>query len=210
MKIIIVDTDSYSGNFERELCAFLTGQLGEAELAQGFISEPKPITFKDWWSENTIHLKDEDDMVSPFKIWETPGWFNNGLGKNYRDTPENEIIAVQEAVKFMKNYVAGRMQEAQQRLESKNFDAHPTGFTEENCHTVIESCLNDIERVSVLTKFSSYQSIAIFVKDYPPENVWAEFEERAKYFAGNLDKILPYATSPTMEILSLRQEEIES
>ncbi|KKK83825.1 hypothetical protein LCGC14_2789530, partial [marine sediment metagenome] len=27
--IFIIDTDSYAGNFEREMCAYITGRVGE-------------------------------------------------------------------------------------------------------------------------------------------------------------------------------------
>ena len=31
---IIIDTDEYSGNFEREMCAYCTGQVGECEVGE--------------------------------------------------------------------------------------------------------------------------------------------------------------------------------
>ena len=34
MYYFIIDTDSYSGNFEREMCAFITGALGECEVGE--------------------------------------------------------------------------------------------------------------------------------------------------------------------------------
>jgi len=34
---VIVRTDSYAGNFERELCAHLTGQIGECEKGKEYI-----------------------------------------------------------------------------------------------------------------------------------------------------------------------------
>jgi hypothetical protein len=30
--LFIVDTDSYAGNFERCMCAYMTGQIGECEV----------------------------------------------------------------------------------------------------------------------------------------------------------------------------------
>lgn len=29
---IVVETDSYAGNFEREMCAFMTGHIGKCEV----------------------------------------------------------------------------------------------------------------------------------------------------------------------------------
>lgn len=206
MKVLIIDTDNYSGNFERELCLFLTGQVGDADVGQGFLTQPSPITYKNWWDENIVQVNDDDDnILTPVKMWETPGWFNNGMGKNYKDIPENEAIAVEESVKSMTSYVEARMLEAQRRLREKDFDDSPIGYTKENCEVVIQSCLNDIKRVSVLTKFPAYQSVAIFVKDEPPEEVWKEFQERSTYFANHLDKILPYATTEKLEIVGFRK-----
>ena len=30
--LFVIDTDSYSGNFEREMCAYCTGQIGDCEV----------------------------------------------------------------------------------------------------------------------------------------------------------------------------------
>jgi hypothetical protein len=36
---IIIETDSYTGNFERELCAHLTGTVGECNVGNEFVDE---------------------------------------------------------------------------------------------------------------------------------------------------------------------------
>ena len=36
---IVIKTDSYAGNFEREMCAYLTGQIGECEVGKELINE---------------------------------------------------------------------------------------------------------------------------------------------------------------------------
>jgi len=36
---IVVRTDSYAGNFERELCAHLTGQIGECEVGEEYVDK---------------------------------------------------------------------------------------------------------------------------------------------------------------------------
>lgn len=37
--VIIVRTDSYAGNFERELCAHLTGIVGDCEVGDDYVDE---------------------------------------------------------------------------------------------------------------------------------------------------------------------------
>ncbi len=32
--LFVIDTDTYAGNFEREMCAYVTGQIGECEVSR--------------------------------------------------------------------------------------------------------------------------------------------------------------------------------
>lgn len=36
---LLVKTNCYAGNFERELCAFMTGQVGDCEVGDEFVEE---------------------------------------------------------------------------------------------------------------------------------------------------------------------------
>jgi hypothetical protein len=37
--IFVIDTDDYAGNFERDMCAYLTGEIGECEVGEEFAEE---------------------------------------------------------------------------------------------------------------------------------------------------------------------------
>ena len=85
--IFIIDTDKYSGNFEREMTAYLTGRIGECEVgdsqAKSFENEVGEVF------DNVIDVADEDNgCMRPCVIWTTPGWFNNGVGGMFRDGDE--------------------------------------------------------------------------------------------------------------------------
>lgn len=41
--LFVIDTDSYAGNFEREMCAYLTNQIGECTVGEKFIDLDNPI-----------------------------------------------------------------------------------------------------------------------------------------------------------------------
>ncbi len=52
---LVVDTDSYSGDFERQLCAYATGQYGACsvgdDIAEYLSSDIKHL---EWWQKNIV------------------------------------------------------------------------------------------------------------------------------------------------------------
>lgn len=84
---IIIDTEQYSGNFEREMCAYITGRYGECgvgyEIAKFYASQ---INHLEWFKENIVNQPDEDNGCNrPVSVSVTPGWFNNGYGRHIRE-----------------------------------------------------------------------------------------------------------------------------
>ena len=66
--IVVISTDNYTGNFERELCAYSTGIIGSCgvgeELAQKFYEEMELVDFKDW---NGVDVETcGEDFNNPF------------------------------------------------------------------------------------------------------------------------------------------------
>jgi len=89
---MIIDTENYAGNFEREMCAYITGQVGDCGVGEELaISYNKDIQNLYWFNEHVYKKNDPDDGCSrPVNISVTPGWFNNGHGVHIR---ENNIPA---------------------------------------------------------------------------------------------------------------------
>lgn len=82
--IFVVDTNRYSGNFEREMCAYMTGQVGECgvgeEAAEKFREDmgglpPDDETYA--WLEQRA---DDHGTLRPASIWTTPGWYGSRDG----------------------------------------------------------------------------------------------------------------------------------
>ena len=70
--LFIVDTDQYAGNFEREMCAYMTGAVGECGVGEEYakmFNEEEPDTIFD----NNMLFLDEDDYSCrrPVKIVST-------------------------------------------------------------------------------------------------------------------------------------------
>jgi hypothetical protein len=80
--LFVIDTDTYAGNFERQMCAYVTGQIGEcgvgeenAELAKQEI--PDEVARLEELIES---VPDEHGCHRPVSIFPTPGWFSPGMG----------------------------------------------------------------------------------------------------------------------------------
>lgn len=93
-KAIIIDTEMYAGNFEREMVAYVTGEVGEcgvgtdaAEVAQ----EELPAEARAWFEMNIVQTSDEHGCWRPASIAPTPGWSNNGHGKETKLKPGKKM-----------------------------------------------------------------------------------------------------------------------
>jgi hypothetical protein len=88
----VIDTNRYAGNFERELCAFVTGRYGDCEVgqevAERVLSEVSGML--DWTEDAICQIPDENGVCRPVRIEQTPGWVQDRDGNCY---PEGQVIA---------------------------------------------------------------------------------------------------------------------
>lgn len=211
-KMLIIDTEQYSGNFEREMCAYITGQIGECGVGDNVAEKySEKIKHLDWWEEHIVSERDDSEYGChrPASIWPTPGWFNNGTGGHFKDTPENEKEAIEKAVEFMKEYGKGQFDMATKRIAEKNFETNSIGWTEQACKNVLKKYEEDIKKAANLSKYPAYMSVVIFVDEFPPKEVWEEFMERAKDFAKNRPEIIKKYDKETLTVTGFRQIEPE-
>lgn len=87
--VLYIDTENYSGNFERPLGAYCTGCAHEydhkgickiAEVAQN------EMKFGAWWMQHIREYQGLDEEYPPlyFNVAETPGWVMDRHGGDYR------------------------------------------------------------------------------------------------------------------------------
>lgn len=87
--LVVVDTDQYAGNFEREMGAYLTGRIGDSDTG----SLQARIARKEWKELQALEdrkgpffglptpiVVDDSEDGGLFKIWPTEGWVNDGMG----------------------------------------------------------------------------------------------------------------------------------
>lgn len=158
MFIFVVDTEQYSGNFERDLCGYITGTVGDCEVGDDMAAIFKEETgYVDESPFHVAQVPDEHGCCRPCKIWPTPGWFNNGMGGHYQEGQDQENQALEDRNK--------RYQEEAEKNPKAGWN---------------ERCQNP------LTKHPAYLSVAIFFMEKPSDDLIEMMIDRAKEFASKL------------------------
>src|SRR3989338_8211600 len=82
--LFVIDTDAYAGNFERQMCAYITGQIEECEVEEENAKIAKqeiPAVIAKL--EDLIELvPDEHGYAKPFSIFPNPRYGNDGHGNH--------------------------------------------------------------------------------------------------------------------------------
>jgi hypothetical protein len=106
---VVIDTNSYAGNFERELCAYVTGYWDEethggdqADIFKKEVGEPNPFE-----SFITMALTQDDDCpIEAYQCleWEPINKETNSVGIFFEKEPTFELIKLikERAYKFSK------------------------------------------------------------------------------------------------------------
>lgn len=86
---ILIKTDSYAGNFEREMCAHLTGQIGECGVGDNYIDESIADKFEDY-----VAQEEEDGCYRPVTLGYDFGYSNNDVIIWFNKVPTQELIDI--------------------------------------------------------------------------------------------------------------------
>jgi hypothetical protein len=155
--LFVIDTNSYAGNFERELTAYCTGIVGE--LGNG---EEEAANFKKRCADHTeifedlVELKnDEHGYPWPCEIYPTPGFFNDGMGNEYPDSEWGSKKVVDAYRKEIRSYQK----------------QHPGSLPEDDPKTALPS------------RAPSYQSVAIYLNGKPGQELAGFLRTRAQEYA---------------------------
>jgi len=85
--LFVVDTDHHAGNFERELCAYVTGQVGDYEpntmVSDEFDKFCDELPGQDPFRDLVKLTKMSTGTHEPCMIWPTPGFVSDGSGRVY-------------------------------------------------------------------------------------------------------------------------------
>ena len=154
MEIFVIDTDQYAGNFEREMCAYITGHTGDCGVGLDVV-DTFPLV------SGVKQVPDEDGTMRPCSVYPTPGWHNNGLGFHFKDEQAEEAL-----LKFQESAIASE----------RKYIAQEEGHRGKNLRTWTEQAIDDsiqrrLSRIKVVgqmkevTRWPANMSVAIYFYD---------------------------------------------
>jgi hypothetical protein len=180
-KSIIVDTGSWSGQFHGDLLAYLTGQVAGSgwgnALAEASAEEMEHAV---WWGDHAAIGIDIDKRPRPSSLHPTPGWWNWGCG-NVRDLTPEVAGARAKSKASARAFHEKHISILRSRISKGAFSGE---WTREKCEGLIatrEAALADLD-VEHFSRCIAYQSVAIFVDEFPPRDVLVEFSRRLAVF----------------------------
>lgn len=132
MYLFVVDTESYSGNFEREMIAWVTGQIGECGVGEENIDPNMPADLLEWCKDCVLSQPSDRGCNRPAAIWPTPGWYNDGWGGHLpvtNESPPRRFTAYQSVVCPMDALPPKAIFDALTERAKLFCDDHGLGFT---------------------------------------------------------------------------------
>jgi hypothetical protein len=184
--LFVIDTEDYSGNFERELCAYITGRVGECgvgdDMAEIFKKEVGDAL------EGVIEETDEHGCSRPTSIYPTPGWFNNGHGSHHKDGDEENALKEYRkiAAAYHRNQCCFGYLKEWRENPSSHEHYERAKWTEEKlikaCE-IEEECAKEAENATKIPKWPAYLSVAISFERKPTPEQIALMKERSFKFA---------------------------
>ena len=101
--MVVIETDEYAGSFERELCAFITGRIGECEVGKECADDAKEALntkVYDWFEMNVGGWCDDHGCYRP-----CTGIYN----KNHKYN--NVAISISKPPKYIRKVIEERARE---------------------------------------------------------------------------------------------------
>jgi hypothetical protein len=193
----IIDTEQYAGNFEREMCAYCTGQIGDCGVGDEFaLLFNKEENISDDYFDNIAQESDEHGCARPCKIYPTEGWFNHGMGGHFREGQEKE--ALKHYIAAVEKYETPLLKQAEKN-KVKLAGEKIQNWTIEGCGREIKGHSKRIKKANKLIKVRKYPaalSVAIlFYKKPTKEQIdlikrraFKFNEARQKYYTEKYDE----------------------
>lgn len=184
--IFVIDTENYAGNFEREMCAYITGVVGECGVGQ----EMADLYLKETGEEESRFIDvidqvaDEQGCDRPCQIWETPGWYNNGYGLEYKKDDTEE--ALKHFIESRKEHLNSDYTSYIEVKKSLNEGRKVYDWTLDACEEMIEKIKKEIEELKDIkelpNKYPAYLSVAIFFSEKPTSDQIKFMKKRLENF----------------------------
>lgn len=204
---IIIDTNSYAGNFEREMCAYLTGQVGDCKVGEEIAEEVKEdgsLVHQEWWEKHVIQKEDEG-CFRPVEIYSNPKYFNNGRGRSFPMSDTEKLAEVKsESLSSIKKTYANLKKPLEKQIIDNAFGSEKE---KKECEKqILNFDKQSFDLSKNWTPCPAYHSVCIFVDEKPPKAVLDELKKRVHQFAGNDGDHVANANGSNIKIEGIRME----
>ena len=116
----VIDTNLYSGNFEREMCSFLTGYVPDNGYQNAVDKNEDYSLFTDEYGLDLFYLvTDDHGVTTAVEIYPTANLYNNGHGFHYQEG--EEVKALEEFQSYTRKYygdIINRNEKTRERLRN--------------------------------------------------------------------------------------------
>jgi hypothetical protein len=184
----VIDTNEYAGNFEREMCAYITGQVGDCEvgeeLAEIARTEIAPKLLAEL--ENIVaQVPDEHGCCRPVTIWQNPRWFNDGMGNEWPVTHTNTKRQLAAYVQSEVDYWAPHIKNKRAIIKDLKAGKKVSNWTIAAANREIkehQKRIADAKKRKTVNHYPAYLSVGIWLHEKPSDPIIALFKERAANF----------------------------
>lgn len=187
--IFIIDTDSYAGNFERDMCAYVTGIIGDCQVGEEFADLYNKEVNAGGGEESVFidyveQRPDEHGCCRPTYCWPTKGWLSVGHDRAVRKEDWNQEEAnkawQKEQAKIYQGYY-----DMYAKYDPKDPSVIKAGWTEESLKKQLDRCQKDIDKAKKekSPKWEPNNSVAIFFEKKPSPEMISLMKQRANGFA---------------------------
>lgn len=185
----VIDTDDYAGNFEREMCAYITGCTGECGVGSEFSELVRKEIAKDIlekFDEYIANVPDEHGCNRPVTIWSSTNWWSDGIGNHWRkdDTDKEKHRAAY--AKSYANIYNGYMKNPLAAIESLKKGIPYSNWTIEAAEKEIKNnqkIIDKAKKIKKLKHYAAYNSVGIWFQKKPTAPLIKLMKERANKFA---------------------------
>lgn len=151
--IFVIDCTEYSGNYERQMTAYITNRYADCEVGKEIADDisSELEEFQDEIDDLICFRTDEHGRYRPCEIIPTPGWINNGMGVHTRipsdeqspkgypaynsvgiflyEIPSDKILNLfMERAKNYSNYITQKKKENPEKYKFESSNGEVEGF----------------------------------------------------------------------------------
>lgn len=185
----VIDTNQYAGNFEREMCAYITGCIGDCEVGEEFAELARKELSEDQleaFDSAIINVPDEHGCARPVEIVPNPNWWNDGNGNHWRkedkDFEKHKAAYIKTEIETNEGY----MSTPKLAIRSLKAGKPYSNWTIPAAKKEIKRLEEDIEQAKKIKKlkhYEAYNSVGIWFAEEPPKAMISLMKERAAKFA---------------------------